>query len=116
MVMGVAEHWIGANAADNVAVCLVVGGCVSVLVVKRVVGDQVGELHRGGVLNVADPGIRIADGVVQPFVVGPSNHVVVQSADHFQASVNGAADELPPAKYSGFFAGKRSNNDRWRQQ
>src|SRR3954452_15793087 len=115
MVMGVAEHWIRANAADNVAVCLVVGGRVRVLVVKRVVGDQIGELHRGGVLNVADAGIRIADGVVQPFVVGPSNHVVVQSADHSQASVNGAADELPTAKQSGFFAGKRREDDGGRQ-
>ena len=52
VIMRVAEDRIRSDPSNDVAVGVVVCRGIGVLVVERVVGDQTGELHRGGVLRL----------------------------------------------------------------
>ena len=48
---------------------------------------------------------------VQPFVVGPADHVVVERAGDVQFVGDRAAHELAAAEESGFFPGERGEHD-----
>jgi hypothetical protein len=108
------EHRIRSDATNDIAVRFIVRGGIGALVVERIVGDQVGELHRGRVLNVANAGIRIADRVVEAVIVRPANHVVVQRAHDLHVVSNRAADELAAAQQTRLFARKRREDNRRR--
>ncbi|MGH7466669.1 MAG: hypothetical protein ACRENP_01660 [Longimicrobiales bacterium] len=78
MVMRIAQNWIRADATHNVAVRVVVRRRIRALIILRVIRDQVGEQERSRMLQIAQSYIRVADGVVQPIVVGKTDHVVVE--------------------------------------
>jgi hypothetical protein len=111
VVVGVAEHRIRTDSANNVAIGFVIGGGVRVLVIQRVVGDEIRELHRRAMLNVADACIRVANGVVQTGIVGPSDHVVVQRANDLHTAIHGPPNELTTSEQPAFFASERREND-----
>jgi hypothetical protein len=62
-------------------------------------------------LDVADARVRIADRVVEPMIVCPADHVVVQRTDDPDLVGDGTAHELAAAEQAGFFSRERGEHD-----
>src|SRR5262245_48952402 len=62
-------------------------------------------------LQIAKPWIRVADGVVEPVVVGESDHVVVQRADDAIAARDCLTNVFSASKESRLFTGEPQELD-----